>query len=89
MPIELKKKQTEIVTLKKGSIKSNMRHEVKKEERRNKAGQNRKKGWRTNVNRKEERKLDKEASAEIEEIEQDLKMQNRISVSRKEFAMLN
>ena len=37
--IELKNKQTEIVALKKGSRKSNMRHEVRKEERRNEAGQ--------------------------------------------------
>ena len=65
-----------------------MTHEVRKEERRNEASQNRNKGWQANFNRKEERKLDKEAT-EIGEMEQDLKMHERISIIRKEFAMFN
>ena len=58
--IDLKKKQTEIAALKKGSRKSNMRCEVRKEERRNEAAQCRKRGWQLNENRIEQsKKLDK------------------------------
>ena len=66
-----------------------MRHGVRKEERRKEDGQHRKKGWRENVSRKEQRTLDEKVTAVIEEMEQDLKMQKRISVMIKEFVMLN
>ena len=62
---------------------------MRKEERRNEAGRHQKKGWRANVTRKEERKLDNKVAAEIGEMEQDLKMQKRFSVIRKELATFN
>lgn len=66
MLIELKNRQTEIFMLKKGSGKSNVRCEARKEERRNESGRHRKKGWREKVNRTEQSKnLDKYLGDEI------------------------
>ena len=55
--------------IKKTSRKSNARHEVRKEERRNESLKCRKKGWREKVNRMEQgKKFDKDLSDEIEEM---------------------
>ena len=47
------------------------RREARKEEWRNKARQNREKGWQMNVSRTEERKLDKDLAAELAELRKD------------------
>ena len=44
------------------------RYEVRKEEQRNETHQHRKKGWRVNVNRTEERKFDIELATELAEL---------------------
>ena len=70
MLIEQINKQNETFLLKKGSRKSNVRHESRKEERRNESGKHQKKGWREKVNDAEHSKnLDEWLDDEITRME--------------------
>ena len=63
--------------LKKGSGKSNVRCEERKEDRRNEYGKFRKKGWLEKVNRTEQsKKIDKELGDEISEMKRNLEIDN-------------